>query len=334
MTPVHSGPDEFEVSGEPRQIEQSQPMPMDTKPEPEISGDVEASEGLWDFDEDPGDLDAEFAPEWISVLYAAGGPYRAGKSYRPDLSGSRRAIKAGDYALGSLFLSTDYGVGNFDRFFGLLKILADDPYAFIVRGVKSDWSGCKRGQHRKTDKEGFIVYRRSVKLHGSEGYFMEWPFRHLQMLDLDGVPLPQRMSVITEPEACVKWAVEQLLPPEFGDASFVYQLSASAGLTKKDHELNVHLWFYTEQTPTNQELRTWARWWNAKQRQKIIDPALFTEVQPHYTNNPELLEGLIDPLAGRRLGLITRRRRTVDFYMPSEAEVAEELGARKQRAVD
>ena len=36
MTPVHSGPDEFEVSGEPRQIEQSQPMPMDTKPEPEF----------------------------------------------------------------------------------------------------------------------------------------------------------------------------------------------------------------------------------------------------------------------------------------------------------
>ena len=159
---------------------------------------------------------------------------------------------------------------------------------------------------------------------------MEWPFRHLQMLDLDGVPLPQRMSVITG-QRHREMGCRATAPAEFGDASFVYELSASAGLTKKDHELNVHL-VYTEQTPTNQELRTWARWWNAKQRQKIIDPALFTEVQPHYTNNPELLEGLIDPLAGRRLGLITRRRRTVDFYMPSEAEVAEELGARKQRA--
>jgi hypothetical protein len=86
------------------------------------------------------------------------------------------------------------------------------------------------------------------------------------MLDLDGAPLPPGMSVVAEPEACVTWAVEHLLPPEFGDASFVYQLSSSAGLTKKDSELNVHLWFYTEQTPTNEELRNWARWWNAKQQ--------------------------------------------------------------------
>jgi hypothetical protein len=161
---------------------------------------------------------------------------------------------------------------------------------------------------------------------------MEWPFRHLQMLDLDGVPLPQEMSVVADPEACVKWAVDQLLPPEFREASFVYQLSSSAGLTKRDNELNVHLWFYTIQTPTNQELRIWARWWNAKRQQKIIDPALFTEVQPHYTNEPKLLDGLIDPLADRRLGLVTRRRRTVEFYMPTATEVTKELGARRQRA--
>ncbi len=51
-------------------------------------------------------------------------------------------------------------------------------------------------------------------------------------------------------------------------------------------------------------MRAWAKWWNAKQQRKIVDPALFTEVQPHYTNGPELLDGLTDPLAGRRLGII------------------------------
>jgi len=61
------------------------------------------------------------------------------------------------------------------------------------------------------------------------------------MLDLDGVPLPAEMSVIIDPEACVIWAVEHLLPPEFQDVSFVYQLSSSAGLTKHDNQLNVHL---------------------------------------------------------------------------------------------
>src|SRR5216684_8995425 len=72
---------------------------------------------------------------------------------------------------------------------------------------------------------------------------------------------------------CVKWAVDHLLPPEFDDASFVYQLSSSAGLTKLENELNVHLWFITEQSYSNDNLRAWGRWWNAKQQQKIIDPA-------------------------------------------------------------
>ncbi len=271
--------------------------------------------------------------EWISVLYAAGGRFRSGKSYRPDPSGARWAVKAGDYALGSQFLSTDYSIENLSEFFELLKDLAEDPHAFIVRGVRSDWSGHPQGQHRLTKQIGYKVYRRSVKVHGSEGYFSEWPFRHLQMLDLDGISLAQEMSVVAEPETCVKWAVEHLLPPEFADTSFVYQLSSSAGLTKRDDELNVHLWFYTKQTPSNEKLRSWARWWNAQQQQKIIDPAVFTEVQPHYTNNPELLDGLIDPLAGRRLGHIRRRRQTVVLYLPTDAEIAQELGERKQRAL-
>jgi len=121
----------------------------------------------------------------------------------------------------------------------------------------------------------------------------------LQMLDLDEVSLPDEMSVVSDPEVCVKWAVDHLLPPEFGDASFVYQLSSSAGLTKLENELNVHLWFITEQSYGNDNLRAWGRWWNAKQQRKIIDPALFTSVQPHYTSAPELLDELIDPLASQ-----------------------------------
>ncbi len=80
------------------------------------------------------------------------------------------------------------------------------------------------------------------------------------------------------------------------------------------------------------ELRAWAGWWNAKKQDKIIDPALYTPVQPHYTNDPELLDGLVDPLAGRRLGLIRRRRRTVPLYMPNEAELAAERQLKVERA--
>ena len=181
------------------------------------------------------DPDDEFhGSEWVSVLYTAGGPYRAGKSYRPDPIGERRAVKAADYKSGSIFLSADHLVEDLAEFFELLKELSTDPYAFIIRGVRANWGGGETKKHRLTNKTGVVVYRRAEKIHGTEGYFMEWPFRHLQMLDLDGVPLPEEMSVIADPEACVGWAVEQLLPPEFGDTDFVYQLSSSAGLTKKD----------------------------------------------------------------------------------------------------
>jgi hypothetical protein len=143
------------------------------------------------------------------------------------------------------------------------------------------------------------------------------------MLDLDGISLPPGYSVIAEPEACVEWAVQHLLPPEFREASFVYQLSSSAGLTKADDHLNVHLWFFTDRPFWDEELRNWAHWWNTKEQGKIVDPSLYNPVQPHYTCDPELLEGLVDPLAGRRLGVVRRKRRTVPLYMPTEAELVE-----------
>ena len=213
----------------------------------------------------------------------------------------------------------------------LLRSLSTDPCAFLVRGVLEDCVG-KPGRNRATGITGVVVYRRSVAVHGDEGYFRD-EAHQLQMLDLDGVPLPDDMSVVADPEPCIKWAVDHLLPPEFAEASFVYQLSSSAGLTKRDNELNVHLWFFTNVEYWDIELRAWARWWNAKQQRKIIDPALYNSVQPHYTNEPELLDGLIDPLAGRRLGLIRRRRRTVKLHMPSTEEAIAELGSRQARAV-
>ena len=125
--------------------------------------------------------------------------------------------------------------------------------------------------------------------------------RQLQMLDLDGVPLPAGMSVIIDPQGCIEWAVDNRLPPEFRDVDFVYQLSSSAGLTKADDQLNVHLWFFTNRPYWDEELRDWANWSNAKRQDKIVDPALYNPVQPHYVSDPELLDGLTDPLAGRRL---------------------------------
>jgi hypothetical protein len=211
--------------------------------------------------------------EFLCVLRTAGSRFTATKSFRPDPSGLRTAVKAADYKSGWLFLCTPTFLENLEQFFELLKELSTDPSAFIVRGIYLGWDAEPK-QHPETKRIGFVVYRRGIKGHGADGYFSDWE-RRLQMLDLDAVTLPEGLSVVTDPEACVKWAVGHLLPPEFRDANFVYQLSSSAGLTKLDNELNVHLWFITERDYGNDDLRAWARWWNAKQQRKIIDPALF-----------------------------------------------------------
>ena len=63
--------------------------------------------------------------ESLEVLLTAGGRYRAGKSYRPDLSGVRRAVKVDDYTLGWVFLCQVW--------FGSLEASFCDPARYIER---------------------------------------------------------------------------------------------------------------------------------------------------------------------------------------------------------
>ena len=268
--------------------------------------------------------------ESLEVLLTAGGRYKAGKSYRPDPSGVRRAVKVDDYASGTNFLCQVLWIEGLEQVFAILQDISKDPHKFVIRHLSDEVH--EQRKHLTTKEIGYLVKRRASRIHGLEGYFTD-ELRQLQMLDFDGVALPDDMSIIVDPEGCINWAVDNLLPPEFADASFIYQLSASAGLTKLDNELNVHLWFFTNCEYSNVQMRTWAKWWNAIKQRKIVDPALFNEVQPHYTNEPELLDGLIDPLAGRRLGLIRRRRRTVKLNMPTDEEVATELKSKRERAI-
>ena len=166
-----------------------------------------------------------------SILRAPGGRHKAGKSYRPDPTGARRAVKVDDYKLGSVFLHNSVVIDSLEGLFELLKYLSIDPCSFLIRGILEDCAG-RPGRHPVTAIPGVVVHRRSVTIHGDQGYFRD-EAHQLHMLDLDGVPLPDDMSVVADPEPCIKWAVDHLLPPEFAEASFVYQLSSSAGLTKR-----------------------------------------------------------------------------------------------------
>jgi hypothetical protein len=59
---------------------------------------------------------------------------RSGKSYRPDPTGQRHAIKNTDYKSGETFFTNSVIIKSLEDVYELLKTLAPDPRAFLVRG--------------------------------------------------------------------------------------------------------------------------------------------------------------------------------------------------------
>src|SRR3989442_2673136 len=88
-----------------------------------------------------------------------------------------------------------------------------------------------------------------------------------------------------------------LLPTEFHQASYHWHLSSSAGITHPSI-VSLHLWYWLDRPVPDALLKAWALRWNAKAGTKLIDPALFNDVQPHYTAAPTFA-GLIDPFPER-----------------------------------
>lgn len=88
-------------------------------------------------------------------------------------------------------------------------------------------------------------------------------------------------------------AALKALPPEFRDAACVVQWSNSMGF--KQGLIRVHLWFWLDKAISDNEAKAWLQ-------DYPVDPALYSPVQPHYTANPILGEGVADPIA-KRVGL-------------------------------
>ena len=66
----------------------------------------------------------------------------------------------------------------------------------------------------------------------------------------------------------------------------------------KGDTLSLHLWFFLNRPYSNAELKKYAKHVNEMTGYKLIDTALFTPVQPHYTAAP-IFEGIRDPLPTR-----------------------------------
>ena len=134
------------------------------------------------------------------------------------------------------------------------------------------------------------------------------------MLDFDDLEVPHEAG---DPnfEAALEWAIAEHLPPEFHNASYVFQFSNSAGLVHPDGSpyktgLSVHLFFMLDNPITNEQLKMWLA-------DTPVDRSLFNDVQVHYVANPTLDQGVRCVLK-KRMGKVDKAQDTVQ--RPSDFE--------------
>jgi hypothetical protein len=122
---------------------------------------------------------------------------------------------------------------------------------------------------------------------------VDTPHRWL-MIDVDDYE-PLAADPVADPAAACAEFILDRLPPEFHDRSFYWHLSSSAG--KDPLLLKCHTWFWLESAVGSAPLRAWAK------GRPGIDPAVFNQVQIHYTADPVFEAGVADPVV-RRAGLV------------------------------
>jgi hypothetical protein len=178
------------------------------------------------------------------------------------------------------YAAQEFGANSLNDLADIIEMLKDEPHSMIIRGK------LKRGIDPAS------VYRRKTHADASTNDFEETAVRWI-MIDFDSVSAPPQINT---PALRLEYLVAHL-PPEFHDASFVYQWSSSAGLRGWDTP-KCHLWFWLAEPFLCSVLRG-----KAIQEVWACDKAVFDPVQPHYTASP-IFKNCADPLGDDRFGIV------------------------------
>jgi hypothetical protein len=142
-------------------------------------------------------------------------------------------------------------------------------------------------------------------------------------IDIDKLRLPDGFKPLADPDATVRYAIGETLPPEFHNASCWWQLSSSAGLSLT---LSMRLWFLLDRKLATRELKLWLA-----ACPKQLDRAIFGNAQAIYIAAPVIAAGGRDPLRGRpRTGIYRRERDAVAVPEIKEPEREQRAGGGKK----
>ncbi len=231
----------------------------------------------------------------------------ATKSFHLDPLTGKPAVTA--YGNAKEFSARKVEFSDLEDLHGKLVILQAEPRTYIVRGTpreRVDLARCRRLLYPELADDGAVTAPATF-----EPCARQWA-----MLDCDLSPAPDGIDPVADGEAALDYVLE-LLPSGFASADVVYSWGSSQGM--KPGYLSLHLFALLDRAYTDDDLTRWALAVNVAASRKVVDPAVFRPVQPHYTAAPIFGPGLADPLAGRRIGLRHGANRTAILEIPAAA---------------
>lgn len=231
-------------------------------------------------------------PDRITVLYTQPGNFAA-KTITRNADGhiDIQDFKAGMY-FGVLDLPPVDGIHTLSNYLTQLETI---PNALVIRGVPLS-----------PVAPGTMVRRLKANFNSPpDGH--RWV-----MIDSDKYPLPKRLSSKRHSHAVIEHLVTKL-PAEFQNATYHWAFSSSAGV--KNHDtVSAHIWFWLTEPVSDADLTRWGESVNIGAGRKLIDTALFRDVQPHFTAAPRFV-GMADPLPVRS-GLCQKSHDAVALQLP------------------
>jgi hypothetical protein len=231
----------------------------------------------------------------ITVLFTQPG-YTASKTITRNASGG---IEIKDFNAGMYFGVLDLppvdGIHSLSNYLTQLETIEN---VLVIRGEPLPHVSSGQSVHRR--KVNFLTPK-----HG----------RRWVMLDVDKYPLPKRLASRAKSHAAVAYVVSKL-PREFHDVTYHWSFSSSTGFKGAD-TVSVHIWFWLDAPISDMDLTRWAHFVNFHAGLKLIDFALFRDVQAHYTAAPRFV-GMKDPLPIRS-GLCVKARDAVEIQLPTSA---------------
>lgn len=214
-------------------------------------------------------------------------------------------IDTAPYNAGMYFASKTYPVEGIHQLSEILKTLEPIPKALVIRGAPQPHLDTAK-PHQRTKNDSCCNY-----LTPPEG-------RQYAMIDIDKLSIPQGLKLSKRTLPRVIRYVINLLPKEFHNVSFHWQLSSSAGVGDPT-KVSIHLWFWFDRPISDGDLKRWGKALNARIGFNLIDLALFNDIQAHYTA-AAIFKNMDDPFPVRS-GLVKKEFHKVALVLPAPATI-------------